>query len=61
MTASNGFIWSVESDGTLFKSDMNGQHTQIGPDGIMESVEFIAAMDGYLYVVENGTLYRTKG
>jgi hypothetical protein len=40
---------------------MNGQHTQIGPDGIMESVEFIAAMDGYLYVVENGTLYRTKG
>jgi hypothetical protein len=50
-----------EKDGTLFKTNVNGKYEQVGPAGIMESVDFIVAIDGYLYVVENGTLYRTKG
>ena len=61
MTASDGFIWSIEEDGTLFKTDSNGQYEQIGPNGDMNAVEFIVSLDGFFYIVENGSLFRIRG
>ena len=54
-------MWSVEKDGTLFRTDKNGAYQQIGEKGLLSEVTLIVAMDGMLYVVENGTLYRTRG
>jgi hypothetical protein len=61
MVADRGFLWSVEADGTLFKTDKDGNYEQVGPKGILSEVTLIVAMDNALYVVENGTLYRTRG
>ena len=61
MVADGGYLWSVEKDGTLFKTDKNGAYQQIGEKGLLSEVTLIVAMDGMLYVVENGTLYRTRG
>jgi hypothetical protein len=49
----------MEQDGTLFKNDKNGNYMQVGDKGLLKDVNMIAAMGGKLYVVENGTLYRT--
>ncbi|MCA0230159.1 MAG: hypothetical protein LCH91_06820 [Bacteroidetes bacterium] len=61
MVADGGYLWSVEKDGTLFRTDKNGAYQQIGEKGLLSEVTLIVAMDAMLYVVENGTLYRTRG
>ena len=42
-------------------TDKAGNFEQVGPRGILSDVTLIVALDNTLYVVENGTLYRTKG
>lgn len=62
MVADRGVLWSVEHDDTLFKTDKDGNFEQIGPRGILSDVpDRGLALDNTLYVVENGTLYRTRG
>ena len=40
---------------------MDGDYEQVGERGLLKDVTLIVAMNGLLYVVEDGTLYRTKG
>jgi hypothetical protein len=60
LAAANGFIWSIESDGTLFKSNRNGAYVQVGKRGEYEGVEHLLAFDNRLYTIESGTLYATR-
>jgi hypothetical protein len=60
MVAMKGFIWSIESNGTLFKTDPRGNYQQVGPKGSFLHVTMIEALDGLLYTVEGGTLYQTN-
>ncbi|MEO5582369.1 MAG: hypothetical protein ABIR66_06735 [Saprospiraceae bacterium] len=56
VVALGGKLYSVEKDGTLFKTDKDGNFEQVGPRGLLSDVTMIVAMDGMLYVVEDGTL-----
>src|SRR5882762_2206356 len=59
MAGMNGLIWSIESDGTLFKTDKRGNYEQVGPKGSFQHVTMIEALDGLPYTIEGGTLYLT--
>ncbi len=54
-----GFLWSIEPDGTLYKTSKTGQHERIGPRGAFSDVTLLAAMGGKLWTIENGTLSST--
>jgi len=53
----NGYIWSLEQDGTLFRSDLNGSYVKIGETDGLPNVHFMAAMGGKLYAMQDGTMY----
>ena len=36
--AMNGYLYSIEIDGTLYKTDKNGQYQQVGEKGIFQNV-----------------------
>ena len=63
IVAMDGFLWSVESDGSLVKADPNtGARTRVGDKGLFEKVMLMEGMDHMLYTVEKidkGTLYKT--
>src|SRR6185369_3009721 len=59
MVAMDGFLWSVEKDGSLYKTDpATGKSTQIGDKGSFEKLEDIEGMDHMLWSIEAGTLYK---
>lgn len=61
MVGANGMLWSVERDGTLFKTNTKtGAEEQVGSKGDLSEVSDMFAMDGFLYVIEHGTLWRLK-
>ena len=60
LEAGNGFLWSLEQDGTLFKTDPRGNYVQVGGKGEYRGTKMLVSMDGSLYTVEGGTLYRTR-
>jgi len=56
----NGYLWSIEEDGTLYMTDKNGGYIQVGEKGQYRGTEMLIGLDGHLYTVEQGTLYRTR-
>ncbi|TAE33869.1 MAG: hypothetical protein EAZ92_00340 [Candidatus Kapaibacterium sp.] len=61
LVGANGMLWSVERDGTLHKTNTKtGAEEQVGPKGSMSNVDDMFALDGYLYCIEAGTLWRLK-
>jgi hypothetical protein len=56
----DGFIYSIEKDGTLFKTDKTGRYQQIGGKGEFRNVANLAALDGWLWTVESGKLYKSN-
>jgi hypothetical protein len=60
MVGMDGFIWSVESDGSLFKTDpATGNFTQVGEKGSFQRLKLIEGMDHTLWSVEGDTLYKS--
>ena len=60
MVGMDGYIWSVESDGSLFKTDpATGTFTQVGDKGSFQHLKLIEGMDHMLWTVEGDTLYKT--
>jgi hypothetical protein len=60
MVGMDGFIWSVESDGSLYKTDpANGTFTQVGDKGSFQRLKLIEGMDHMLWTVEGDTLYKS--
>ena len=60
MVGMDGFIWSVEADGSLFKTDpANGTYTLVGEKGSFQRLKLIEGMDHMLWTVEGDTLYKT--
>jgi len=59
MVAMDGFLWSTEKDGSLYKTDpATGKRTQVGAKGSFENVQNLEAMDHLLWSIEAGTLYK---
>jgi len=58
MTAMNGYLWSLEQNGTLYRTDRRGNSRQIGARGGLRSAQHLVALNGKLYALSYGTLYR---
>src|SRR5436305_11155750 len=56
----DGYLWSIEGNGTLYRTDKSGHYEQIGDAGTFKHVSLLAGMSGWLFTVEDGTLYRTN-
>src|SRR6266852_1148607 len=60
MVGMDGFLWSVEPDGSLYKTDpATGNYTQVGDKGSFQKLKLFEGMDHMLWTVEGGTLYKT--
>jgi hypothetical protein len=57
LAAMDGRLWSIEDDGTLYRTDQQGRYEQVGRKGAFRHAHLLAAMDRKLWTVENGTLY----
>ena len=60
MTTMGGAIWSIEADGTLYRTDRVGSYQRVGPTGSFENASLLEALDGSLFMVADGSLYRTN-
>ena len=59
MVGMDGFLWSIEADGSLYKTDpATGNYTQIGDKGSFRNLKHLEAMDHMLWTVEGDTLYK---
>src|SRR5580765_668602 len=59
MVGMDGFIWSIESDGSLYKTDpATGNFTQIVDKGSFSHLKLLEGMDHVLWTVEGDTLYK---
>ena len=60
MVGMDGFLWSVEADGSLYKTDpATGNYTQVGDKGSFRNLKHLEAMDHMLWTVEGDTLYKS--
>src|ERR1051325_4417739 len=60
MVGMDGFLWSVEADGSLYKTDpATGNFTQVGEKGSFTKLKHLEAMDHLLWTVEGDTLYKS--
>src|SRR5260370_39907183 len=59
MVGMNGILYSIEPDGSLWKTDKTGNDILVDKGGFKGCTE-LAAMDGKLWTIENGTLYKTE-
>src|SRR6266576_4801528 len=59
IVAMDDALWSVEKDGSLFKTDpATGNHTQMGDKGSFERLQNLEGMDHMLWSIEAGSLYK---
>ena len=59
MVAMDGALWSVEKNGSLYKTDpATGKRTQVGEKGSFESIQNLEGWDHMLWSIEAGTLYK---
>src|SRR6266436_3252486 len=60
MVGMDGFLWSVEADGSLYKTDpATGNFTQVGDKGSFTKLKHLEAMDHLLWTVEGDSLYKS--
>jgi len=60
MVGMDGYIWSVEANGSLYKTDpATGNFTEVGEKGSFQNLKLIEGMDHMLWTVEGDTLYKT--
>ncbi len=60
MVGMDGFLWSVEPDGSLYKTDpATGNYTEVGEKGSFRRLKHLEGMDHMLWTVEGDTLYKT--
>ena len=59
MVGMDGSLWSVEADGSLYKTDpATGNFTEVGEKGSFHNLKMIEGLDHALWTVEDGTLYK---
>jgi hypothetical protein len=59
MVGMDGFLWSIEADGSLYKTDpATGNYTLVGDKGSFRNLKHLEAMDHMLWTVEGDTLYK---
>ena len=60
MVGMDGFIWSVEANGSLYKTDpATGNYTEVGEKGSFQRLKLIEGMDHMLWTVEGDSLYKS--
>jgi hypothetical protein len=57
LTATDSFLWSIEENGSFYKTDLSGHFIRLGREGEKRLAQYLEALDGRLYVLELGTLY----
>ncbi|MEP7324159.1 MAG: hypothetical protein ABI761_19675, partial [Saprospiraceae bacterium] len=60
VVALGGKLYSIEKDGTLFKTDKDGYFEQVGAKGAFDNVDVLVALDGEIWTVEDGSLYHNN-
>ena len=60
ITTSPGYLWTLDADGSVWRVDTSGKWTKVAPAGEFKGVSRIIVLDGHLYAIRNGTLYRTR-
>ena len=59
LVAMDDVLWSVEKDGSLYKTDpATGAHTLMGDKGSFERLQNLEGMDHMLWSIEAGSLYK---
>ena len=57
MVGMDGFLWSIEADGSLYKTDpATGNYTQVGDKGSFRNLKHLEGMDHMLWTVEGGPI-----
>lgn len=59
-TSDRGYLWSMEANGTLFRTDSRGEFKQIGPTGSYSNTRHLFSLNNKFYAISNGTLYRSN-
>ena len=59
VVAMGGYLYSIEKNGTLFRTDKQGNYEQLGNKGEFDNADVLVAMDNEIWTVEDGSLYRT--
>jgi hypothetical protein len=60
MASTRDALWTVESDGTLYRTDTNGRWRRVGEVGAWADTIAMATFEGALWTItRDGTLYRT--
>ncbi len=61
MVGMDGFLWSVEKDGSLYKTNpATGNYVQVGDKGSFKRLKLFEGMDHMLWSVEGDTLYKSN-
>ena len=57
LAAVAGSIWSLEQDGTLYRTDKSGKYVQLSDKGGLKDAGKLTGLDGKAYYLVNGTLF----
>jgi hypothetical protein len=60
VVAMGGYLYSIEKDGTLFRTDKQGNYEQLGNKGAFDNADVLVALDNEIWTIEDGSLYRTN-
>jgi len=60
VVALGGNLYSIENDGTLFRTNKQGIYEQLGDKGAFDNVDILVAMDNEIWTLEDGSLYRSN-
>src|SRR5687767_8004835 len=56
LTAMGGSLWSIEADGTLYRTSPDGQFVRVSDEGVFSAASRLVGLDGKLYSIEAGSL-----
>ena len=60
MISGSGFLWMLDNSGTMYRVDPNGTSTVVGDRGSYGTTTVLTTLNGKLWTVESGSLYKTS-
>jgi hypothetical protein len=60
LQSSGGYLWSLNQDGSLDRSDMKGGWELVGRAGEYKYIDLLILVGTQVYAMKDGTLYRTR-
>jgi len=59
LVTSPDYLWTLDNEGNMWRGDSSGHWSQVGATGEYKRVSNIVVLDGHLYAIRDGSLYRT--